>query len=229
MSAVDDVIARQNDIARRLSRLERQQSPSPYAVANYSGTPVAGQVAYWTAAGTIAAASGVTYPGAGTIAAASGSDISITNDDGSYVYRVADGGYTIEGDVTNNAKIVRQAIRLASITSSQVMTIDVVTNANARMVLTKVYVTCGRNGATIFAYIYGTIAWSSPAAGGTATLRDTSDVSMDSTSATKPTVTAIANGFRLTITGASNTMDQNMIYLESSGYNVSHAITVTVT
>lgn len=54
MSFVDDLIAEYRDLDRRLSRIERLDvNPPASAVTRYSGTPVAGQLAIWSGAGTV--------------------------------------------------------------------------------------------------------------------------------------------------------------------------------
>lgn len=67
MSFVDDIIAKYNDLDRRLSRIEKLDRPSANTLPAYSGTPVANALAYWPGAGTVAGDRPVYVSSAGSV------------------------------------------------------------------------------------------------------------------------------------------------------------------
>lgn len=124
---------------------------------------------------------------------------------------------------------VNYLISLPDVSSTQVLTVDIVAGTNVRAVISEIALTMGRSGATIFAYMYGNVAWASPSTAAPSTIRS-DGTTKDSTSGTKPTVSAINNGIRITVTGSTNTLDQGIVRLRNIADGVSSfTITVTVT
>ncbi len=226
MSFVDDLIGRINDTERRLGRIERLDvNPPASSVARVSGTPVAGQFAYWTGAGTIAGTS--TY-GTATVGL-----LGVANTwTAAQTYVGAVEVFSAAGGVSDNDATMMEVVAVGDCTSTQSITVDFLLNQNIiRTIVTEFELTCARNGnTTTLGFYRGVITWRHL---GTATPSTVSDYDVShQTSGTDASVlpAAINDGVRIVLDSSAfgNTLDRNTLRYRHIGNGVQTA-TVTVT